>query len=646
MKSQSTALLGLLLVILAIAAHGNSINAVLVHDGIPSIAQNADIRDFFSAATSNSGNGLTTDGRPLLSLSFYLNYCISENAPWSYQVGNLLIHIVNSLLAFGICKNLLRQCAKFFDSEIERNWCSFSVATLWAVHPLTTKAVVYTVQRAESLASMFYLLGVFAFLKFATSKVSYWAVVSLLAFYLGIVTKEIIATLPIILLLYDRFVLSDSLKRVLKERGSLYVGYLIGYAGFISILCFSGSRGGTVGGHSEISRWQYLTTQAWAIVRYVQLFFWPSGLTFSYGTVEFDFGQAWMQFIVISLVLLAAVVCLWSKFRFVSLAVIAFFLILAPSSSIVPIITETISEHRVYLPSLVLAMLTVVGLFWLCKTTSLNLNSWQRGILWALVILMLSVAIGLLAVLTHNRNKAYFSNVALWTDTVEKMPADAVAIRNLAAFYRQETGDLRKSLSVISRSIDVDPSDPKSHGLRGVIHRELGEDELALRDFTQAITAELNRRDGLVDDRRAFYYLMRAELYMKFGNLASARNDYEQTLQYRPNTADALLALGNMSVSANEPLKALNYFSQLVAANRSAENLSRLGLAKLRLGDLIGAEAAFLAGVDADSNSPESYAGLAYVYFNLGEVEKARLAAEKAEGLGAVIEPELLSQLK
>ena len=95
---------------------------------------------------------------------------------WGYHAANLLIHLLAGLTLFGIIR---RTPGLRAGSAV-----AFAVALLWTIHPLQTEAVTYTVQRAESLMGLFYLLTLYGFVR-------RWYALSVLACLLGMGTKEV-----------------------------------------------------------------------------------------------------------------------------------------------------------------------------------------------------------------------------------------------------------------------------------------------------------------------------------------------------------------------------------------------------------------------------------------------------------------------
>ena len=284
---------------------------------------------------SRAGN-LTVSGRPLINLSLALNYALSGDAVWSYHALNLLIHILAGLALFGLVRRTLlhpvRQAQGYGGQALQQPVLqkrfseaalplAFVVALLWVVHPLQTECVTYVIQRAESLMGLFYLLTLYCFVRGAESRrqasgvrhqVSEarnqekefktqnqeaalplssgltpdasrlpvrrsfseggWYSASILCCLLGMASKEVMVSAPLMVLLYDRTFVAGSFRAAWQKRRKLYLGLagtwlLLGY-----LVATAGNRGGSAGfGDGHLPRRTYALTQFRAIDHYLRL---------------------------------------------------------------------------------------------------------------------------------------------------------------------------------------------------------------------------------------------------------------------------------------------------------------------------------------------------------------------------------------
>ena len=329
------------------------------------IVENPTIRQLWplSKALCPPNHGEPVTGRPLLNLSLAVNYAISKLDVWSYHATNLAIHLLGSLLLFGILRRT------FLLPAMRERWgaaatpLAFVIALFWAIHPLQTESVTYISQRAESLVGLFYLLTLYCFIRGVDSARADGSGIrgAALACLLGMASKEVMVSAPLIVLLYDRTFLAGSFREAWRRRGRFYVALagtwlLLGW-----LVISAGGRGGTAGFGVGISWWAYLCTQFGAIVHYLRLCVWPHPLLLDYGTgTAHGVWEILPYAIVLGLLGAATVAALW-RWPKVGFLGAWFFAILAPTSSVVPVATQTVAEHRMYLPLAAVLTGLVVG---------------------------------------------------------------------------------------------------------------------------------------------------------------------------------------------------------------------------------------------------------------------------------------------
>src|SRR5690349_19484270 len=148
-----------LLVAIALATYWNGLRLPFVWDDDNAITTNQSIRDV--AASLNPPLETPLSGRPIVSLSFALNYAYGELATTGYHVVNLAILIVNALLLFGIVRRTLRRRSREGAAN-SPDAIALAASLIWMVHPLLSETIDYTTQRTESLMGLFFLLTLYA----------------------------------------------------------------------------------------------------------------------------------------------------------------------------------------------------------------------------------------------------------------------------------------------------------------------------------------------------------------------------------------------------------------------------------------------------------------------------------------------------
>ena len=122
------------------------------------------------------------------------------------------------------------------------NGLALAAALIWAVHPLQTASVTYTIQRAESLMGLLYLLALYCTIRSADSAGRrLWPIAAVVCCALGMACKEVMVTAPVLILLFDRIFLADSFRQVFSRRVGLYVGFAVTW--LVLPLLVLGARG-------------------------------------------------------------------------------------------------------------------------------------------------------------------------------------------------------------------------------------------------------------------------------------------------------------------------------------------------------------------------------------------------------------------
>jgi hypothetical protein len=204
----------LVLVGAAVLVYANALKGPFIYDDSMSIVGNEHIRtlDLPDALVSDREN--PTAGRPLVNLSFAVNYAIGGLNPVGYRAVNLALHVACGLLIFALAGRALA------SPDL-----GFAVALLWIVHPLNSEVIDYVTERSESLMALFYLLTLYASVRaLEPARRGIWTVTAVVSCLAGMGCKESMATAPIMVLLYDRAFAFDSWVSAFRARRWLYAG--------------------------------------------------------------------------------------------------------------------------------------------------------------------------------------------------------------------------------------------------------------------------------------------------------------------------------------------------------------------------------------------------------------------------------------
>ena len=398
-------------VILAVilAAYSNSFRGPFVIDDQASVVQNADIRELTRLdRVLSPRRDSPVAGRPLVNLSFALDYAVSGLGVTAYHVTNLAWHVACAWLLFGVVRRTLALPSMPPAVAADAPNLALAVAVVWGVHPLTTEVVDYLSQRTESMMACFLLLTLYAAIRSNSSKGGGWHGFAIVACLAGTVCKETMAVTPLLVMLYDRVFLYRSWREATRARGSLYMGLVASWlvlAGFV----MSGPRAAVTGFASGVSPWTYLLNQASIVVEYLRLTVWPSGLVVLYGWPDMlTLWDVLPQAVGLVAMLVVTIVGL---VRVPPLGFLGawFFVTLAPASSVLPIVTEVGAERRMYVPLMALATLAVLAVWLVVRARVAR-------------VALLIVAVAGLGTLTMRRTAEYASAITLARTVVERRP--------------------------------------------------------------------------------------------------------------------------------------------------------------------------------------------------------------------------------
>lgn len=468
------------IVLATTAAYANSFQGAFVFDDIDAIVNNPFIRRL--APFGFVFHFLSLHMRPLTDLSLAVNYHFGQLNPMGYHLVNFVIHVMAALTLFGIVRRTLlsERLKERFGSAATA--LAFITALVWAVHPLATESVTYVVQRAESLMGLFFLLTLYCVIR-GRSGGRLWNYLAVLACALGMASKQVMVVAPVVVLAYDRIFISTSFRQLAK-RWPMYLG-LAATWGILVWLIMSNQSGGTAGfANREWTWWSYLATQMGAIAHYLRQVFWPSGQCLDYG---WPAAQTVGEIVPPALLIVAlACLTLWALWRKPGMAFlgVAFFLILAPTSSIMPI-ADAAAEHRMYLPMAAVLTAAIVLAFLAGQGVVRQRPAWGKVMscfAWSAISM---AAVGLV-VTTICRNSVYRSPLALWQDAVEKYPLNARAHLNVGDALRAER-DYPKAVQAFSQSLLLDPDNAKAYGNRAVAYASQNKPDKAVKDLDKAI---------------------------------------------------------------------------------------------------------------------------------------------------------------
>lgn len=553
---------------LTILLYTASLGGPFVFDDEPNILENKHIRisGFSAAEIYDAAFNSPIHTRPVAYVSFALNYLFNGYNVVGYRLINILIHIVNGGLLYALARLTFRAPA-LRTQPAAAGAVACAAAILWLVHPLHTQSVAYIVQRMTSLAAAFYLLSLACYagarLSETSGKRRLFYTGCIVAGLLAAGTKEIAATLPIFIFLYEWYFFQELDGRWLRRRlpllcGAAAAAVVIGmaYLGFGNPVerIFSAYDG------AGLSVGQRLLTQLRVVVFYISLLFWPaaSRLNLDHHTAA---SLSLLEPIttLFSLLLLAAIalaaILLARREPLGSFAILWFLGNLVIESSVIRL--ELVFEHRTYLPS-VFPVMAVAAL------GARLVRARKAGIALA------AVAAATLSYSTWERSTVWGDDVALWRDCAEKSPLKPRPHNNLgSALSNRER--FEEAAVHLARAVELNPEYGDARYNLGYVLVRLGQLEAGIRELTEAV--RLEPKNYMAHNNLGVAHLIREEY-------PQAVAHFEEAVRLKPDFPPALNNLGVALKNQGKLAEAAARLREAIRLNPDyAEAWNNLGVA-------------------------------------------------------------------
>lgn len=665
-------------ILAACLAYANCFPGVFLFDDNIRIVEEPRIRRLWPVASLLSGE------RPVVDLSLAVNYALGGLNPWGYHAFNLAVHILAGLTLLGIIRRTMtlyfanREPQNIDNrlSPIDNSFVSliaFAIALIFVVHPLQTQSVTYIIQRGESMMGLFYLLTLYCAIRAIDAARQWsWHFLAVIFCGLGMATKAVMVTAPMMVLAYDWVFLSLAANsaanfKTLRSRIPLHIGLCATWAVLwvcgIAPEVLGQKQGASHVGFSYqgMTAWEYAVSQPSIIIKYLQLAFWPASLCLDYDwPVATDWQQVVAPAVIIILMLVLTGILLWRRCWLGFLGA-WFFVILAPTSSIIPI-KDLMFEHRMYLPLVALIAIVIVPLaFWTTHgivdwksairnqidIRQLMIPTWRRKLLFGLVILVLSTP---LAYATHLRNRVYHSELTMWQDVATKRPNNARAYVGIGSELIK-IKDWEQALSALRKAVALKNAYSDAHYNLAIALAGMGLYAEAANEYLTAARLNPTRTDApihaaqslekLGDHARAAAVMREAihlhpteaQFYFQLGYALASGGDFEAAkaqfklcLQHDPEHTPARINLGNFFLRENQLEEARQQYERALARepdNATAWlNLGRTWLQEERWNRALEN---FRRVPDSDPLGAEARFGEGWALAQMGRLDEAKL---------------------
>lgn len=495
--------------------------------------------------------------------TFAVNYTSSNsgNNLDSFYTTNIIIHIINSFLVFGICLMIFKTPV-IKDKPIASysGLIAFFVALMFAVHPIQTQAVTYIYQRLASIAATFYYGAIFWYLLGRISTRNFmikilFYIMSLIFLMLGLFSKENVFTIFPMILLIELILFNKNFKLSPIIIAIFIVLTSVGFYIFTQFQLPSNIIGTLENFNGEtITSSNYLITQFKVLPIYLKLFLVPLGQNFDH---DVRISDSFMDFeVIIGLIIIASVILygliMYRFNRIITFGIIWFFLTIAIESSVIPI-ADVIFEHRVYLPMFGLLIAFVATLF--------EIFSRKPKLLPVMFVLLL-IIVTTNATLAYQRNFVWRSEKTLWTDAVNKSPFKA------RTFFKRGQANIADNqinyaFYDFSRTIELRPEFLSAYTYRAAISVSMNKFKDAIEDYDKFIELSKNKSQG---------YLNKAIVYAKMKRYNKSLKEYTNYLKINNQDVGIIIEKASIYEKINDATNAIKTVQEALKIDSTNTN--------------------------------------------------------------------------
>ena len=570
------------LVTITALLYANSLPNSFHYDDFHGIVYNSAIRDLRNTVayfTDPSTLSLAdyVDWRPVLQLTYAIDYALWGANATGFRIFNLLLHAASAILVYLIFLETTDAAPENRSNGFQWRLHGAAVvaAVLFVVHPANSQAVHYIWARSALLAAFFYLVAFYCFLRGPLQRTAgrrgvLWHLAGIISYTLGLATKATVITLPAALLLYEYLspILGTAQPKRFRipgwERAKTFIPVVAVSLGYLCLRAFllpDNFTGNLTAYPTTPLTYLLTSTRAW--LYYLRFYLWPYPMIIDFH----DFGWSytlWDNRVLFALAVIIVVLSsAWRARRFVpsvTFFTVWFFIALFPETSFIPL-TEPINCYRSYLAyaglGIVVTKLGFDRSLWLRNRTKDDANQDLRDrwvVHGAVIVIILSVLAGM----TIKQNLIWRNEVTLWSDVLQKDPANPRAYMSIGRYFL-ETSDPERAKEMLEKAVQLAPKSSSAYVLRGYLNSVLNRTSEALEDFNKAIE---------LAPRAAYNWYQRAELYARLGQFEKALANYRVALSLKPRFTDAYFRMAIAFLQTGENARAMELCRKILEIDR------------------------------------------------------------------------------
>jgi tetratricopeptide (TPR) repeat protein len=467
--------------------------------------------------------------------------------PRGHHLTSVIIHTISSLLLLLLLFRLTGAL-----------WPSSFVAAFFALHPLHVESVAWVAERKDVLSAFFCFLTLLLYSEYVAKRKLTMYMLSLFSFVLGLMSKPMLVTLPLVMLLIDFWPLDRYLHDA-REQGSCplskrVLALIIEKSPFLACSFLSGvatiyaqHKGGAVRSLDAIPLMLRIENTLIAYVKYIGKTLLPYDLALVY-PISFSI-PLWQVVCSLLVLLVISVAAVRSRRRnpYLMVGWFWFLVTLVPVIGLIQVGVQSMADRYSYIPGIGLFIMAAWGVPDLTKGLQ------HRQVILALLACLLITAS---AALTWHQLGYWRDSISLYRHTLDVTTGNYL-IRDHLGQVLAERGDLDAAIKEYREAIRINPNAMHSHYNLGIALFTKGNLDAAIREFQEALRLNPASRDAHVN--------LGAALVSK-GNLDGAIQEFQEAIRINPNFADAHNNLGT----------ALEGKGQLDAAIREYQEALRL----------------------------------------------------------------------
>jgi Tfp pilus assembly protein PilF len=529
---------------------------------------------------------------PVTTLSHMLDWQFYGDHPAGHHFTNVLLHTVVVILLFLVLREMTGALWR----------CAF-VAAVFAIHPLRVESVAWVAERKDVLSGLFFMLTLWAYVRYTQwSKVQgpkskVWYGVAMGVFALGLMSKTMLVTLPLVLLLLDFWPLRRvaGVRRLLLEKVPFAV--LAVAAGVVTLVAQS----------VKFQQVEKLSL-AWragdamlAYVDYIQHLLWPANLTMLYAHPGLRLPALGVALATAALLIITAdVVAVRRKLPYLLVGWLWYLGMLVPVIGLMQAGDQARADRYTYLPQIGLAIMLAWG-----AADLFGNGRYKRVVLGSAA----AVIIAALMAAAYVQTGYWKDDISLWTHTLACTPNNVVA-RNQLGSALKARGQLDGAIHQYTLAIQSSPKYATSHVNLGLACMAQGRLDDAMQQFQTALELDPN----YVDAQNNLGLVLAAK-----GKFPEAVRHYQQALQSDPYNPKFHYNLGIALAAQGELDKAIQQYKQALAIDPNyAKAHNNLGNALVKQGNLDEAAKQYDWALDLDPGYLEAHYNLANILADHG----------------------------